>query len=128
MKKQLWLGLAFLLFCSFSFSDFANALNFRGPTGFRAILASAGTAQAFSSGQILTGDLIVQAEAGNTSNVIIGDSSVLLATGNGIILLPGEAASFEHLFPGTKGDIYDLSRFFFDGGTNGDAINITRIQ
>jgi len=117
-----------VMLLSFFVYSQANAQNFRGPTGFRITLVSAGTAQAFSSNQILTGDLVVQAEAGNTSNVIIGGSNVLLASSNGIILTPGDSAAFENLFPGTSKDFYDLSVFFFDGGTNGDAIIITRIQ
>ena len=71
--------------------------------------------------------MVIQADVLNTSSIIIGDSSVLFASRNGIILAPGEAASFENLAPSTSGHFYDLNTFFFDGGTTGDAIIVTRI-
>ena len=98
-----------------------------GLVGFRVTLTAAGTAQRLSTTKILSGNILIQAEAGNTSNIILGDSSVLLATGNGLILEPGQAAGFEYLSPFLSGNFYDLNKIFFDGGTNGDAINVTRL-
>jgi hypothetical protein len=87
-------------------------------------LDSAGTAQQLSATELLVDNLFVQAQLGNTGQIVIGDSDVSV-TDYGVEL----NAEVKHQFVISefqKGDAQvNLATIFFDGGTSDDKLIIS---
>ena len=115
-----------VLLLTFLISSPVFSGNFR-PLGFIKGVPTAGTAVQLIAISTLTGNMLIQAHPSNTGNIIVGDSTVIFASGNGVILTPGQAASFEDLYPNTGSNYYDLSEFYIDAATNGDSAIVTRM-
>jgi hypothetical protein len=79
------------------------------------VVTSAGTAVALSTDTSIVKDVTVIALTSNTTQINVGDSGVIAATGateRGIPLLAGDSATFHHVA---------LSELYIDSRTNGEG-------
>lgn len=89
-------------------------------------VAAAGTAEAITATSIITPSVTIQAKAGNTNNIYVGDSTV--DSTNGLILTPGDVFTLEGEDRGGKGrDEFMLTDIFIDADTNGEGVDIAYI-
>mgnify|MGYP003642925944 CR=1 FL=1 len=81
-------------------------------------LTSAGTAEALdATGPTNITSVTIKADDDNTSPIYIGDLNVSSSAAR-FRLNPGEAVSV------TDTDGIDMSKLFYDGGTNGDRVDV----
>ena len=78
---------------------------------------AAGTAQALSTTSLEVVKAVVKAQADNTGNIFVGDSSVSSATG--LVLDAGQ----EVVLDPARGYI-DLSQVYIDAGTTDDGVEV----
>ena len=93
----------------------------------RVNLDSAGTAQALSSTEIKSKDIVLIADPGNSGTLYIGSSAV--AVTSGIPLAAGASVNLSALVSGSKdGIVLNLNQIYVDGTTTGDDIRVVYFQ
>lgn len=82
----------------------------------RKVVTTAGAAEALTATSTPCSKVILSADLGNTNPVVIGDSSVVAASGSqqGIVLVPGNDPVTIY--------VNDLSEVYVDSQTDGDAV------
>jgi len=118
---------ALILILVLLFSVPSHATTELGLTGFVKTLAAAGTAEPLSPSPMLGIDVLIQADPANTGNMILGGSNVLAATGNGIVLTPGDAVALNDLIGYQSGMQYDLTEIYLDAAVSGEKVSVTRV-
>lgn len=89
-------------------------------------LTVAGTRQQVSATSIRCTTVIFSAKKANLGKLYIGDSSV--SATRGVELEAGESVAFTADQNGRDGDEFDLSDFWFDGGTTGDDLGVAYVK
>lgn len=95
-------------------------------TGAVITVAAAGTAVTISATEIPVTSVIIEADASNTGNIYIGDSSVDAT--NGITAVPGESINVSTDDIPRQADEFILSDIFVDADTNDNKARIAYVK
>jgi len=94
---------------------------------FNKAVTAAGTAEALTTSDIDTKEVIIKAPAGNAGAVYIGDSTV--AAANGYILAAGDTITLTDLLANSNEDVkFALSDIYVDAANNGDAVVVIYLE